>query len=205
MARYQVWILKRPETWQPASADDVPPEPGQPVEVLAETGDFLAALGRAVEHNAAADRREDRRWAAVVDPTSRGQIWPTARLCTPVAYKLAAVWWPAGWEPDSPLDVPQCAWKTEAQAAQDPMSRQRALATARALNRQSTDHAASMWYVVVAVENEPTGRTVSYDSSGTETAVGLRPLHVVRPDEGGKGDCSRCPAHALDCAAEAGI
>jgi len=81
------------------------------------------------------------------------------------------------------------------------MPYQRALATGAGLNRQSMDQAGAMWYVVIAVENEPVSHTVSYDPSGTETTVEVRRLHVVRPEEGGgKGDCSHCPAHAFDCA-----
>jgi hypothetical protein len=57
-----------------------------------------------------------------------------------------------------------------------------------------------MWYVLVAVENEPVSQTVAHDSSGTETTVAVRRLHVVRPEHGGKGDCSHCPAHSFDCA-----
>ena len=41
-----------------------------------------------------------------------------------------------------------------------------------------------MWYVVIAVENEPVLQTVPHDASGTETTVAVRRLHVVRPEEG---------------------
>jgi hypothetical protein len=73
----------------------------------------------------------------------------------------------------------------------------------RALNQQSMNHAATLWYVVLAVENEPISRTVSYDPAGTETTVEVCRLHVVRPEEGGgRGDCSHCPAHSMECAKE---
>ena len=200
MARYQVSIIQRPEAWRPASPDDVPPEPGERLEVLAEADELFAAVRRAIEHNLAPQREGDRRWAVVVDPESPGQAWPAGRLCTPVAYKLAAIWWPAGWEPGSPLDVPSCAFQAREEAGQEPTTYRRALATVRGLNRQSMDHAGAMWYVVVAVENEPISRTVSYDPSGAETTTEVRRLHVVRPEAGGgRGDCSYCPAHRLEC------
>jgi hypothetical protein len=57
-----------------------------------------------------------------------------------------------------------------------------------------------VWYVVVAVENEPVAQTVSFDASGTETTVVTRRLHVVRPEPGGGlGNCSHCPAHGMEC------
>jgi hypothetical protein len=57
-----------------------------------------------------------------------------------------------------------------------------------------------MMYAIMALENEPLSRSVSYDPSGTETTVQVRRLHLVRPEEGGAGDCSHCPARAFDCA-----
>ena len=77
------------------------------------------------------------------------------------------------------------------------------MATVQGLNRQAMNQPAAMWYVMLAVENEPVSQTVSYDPGGTETTVEVRRLHVVRPDEGGgRGDCSYCPAHELPCASE---
>jgi hypothetical protein len=51
----------------------------------------------------------------------------------------------------------------------------------------------------MAVENEPISQTVSCDPSGIETTVQVRRLHVIRPDGGGAGDCSYCPARSLQC------
>jgi hypothetical protein len=120
-----------------------------------------------------------------------------------LVYKVTATWWPSGWEPGSPLDVPNCAFKADDELGQEGTTYRRALATVRALNRQALDHAGSKWYVVVAVENEPISRTVSCDPSGTETSVEVRPMHVVRPEEGGsRGDCAYCPAHGLQCSGE---
>ncbi|MFH1268686.1 MAG: hypothetical protein ABIK89_23415 [Planctomycetota bacterium] len=202
MARYQVSIIETPEGWEPASPDDVPPEPGSPREVLAEADDLFEAVRQAIAHNESPERKNQRSWAVVSEPGSLGRVWRGARLCTPLGYKVTAIWWPSGWEPDSPLDVPNCVWKAQGGSGQEPtMTYQRALATVEGLNRQSMDQAGAMWYVVIAVENEPVSHTVSYDPSGTETTVEVRRLHVVRPEEGGgKGDCSHCPAHAFDCA-----
>jgi hypothetical protein len=202
MARYQVSIIERPEDWVPASPDDVPPEPGAVLDALAETDGLFPAVRLAIDHNRSPDRQKDRRWAVVIEPGRPGPTWPSARICTPVAYKVASIWWPTGWEPDSPLDVPNCVWLEESGTGHGPMPYRRALATVRALNRQSMDHAATTWYVLVAVENEPVSERAAYDASGTETTVAVRRLHVVRPERGGKGDCSHCPAHSLDCVNE---
>jgi len=203
MVRYLVSIVERPDGWGPAAPDDVPPRPGEPVESLGEADALFPAVRQAVDFNQSPDRQQDRRWAVVVEPGARGRIWPYARLCTPLAYKVAAVWWPTGWEPGSPLDVPNCVWQAESGSGAGPMPYRRAVATVRALNRQSLDRAGTMWYVLVAVEHEPVSQTVAYDASGTETTVAVRRLHVVRPESGGgKGDCTHCPAHSFDCARE---
>ena len=201
MGRYRVSIIERPEGWEPASPDDAPPKPGPPLDALAEVDELFAAVRQAIQHNQSPDRASDRRWAVVVEPECVGRKWPGGgRLCTPLAYKVAAIWWPTGWEPASPLHLPNCVFRAPSTGPQQPMSYQRALATARGLNRQSMDQAATLWYVVLAVENEPLSQTTSYDPAGVETTVEVRRLHVVRPEQGGKGDCSLCPAHGLDCA-----
>lgn len=202
MAKYQVSIIERSQAWQPASPDDVPADPGKPLEVLSEHDTLFAAVRRAVEHNQADQRKSDRRWAVVVEPGSLGRIWRNARLATPLAYKVTGIWWPEGWEPKSPLDVPNCVWRTQGEVNDLPLTYAQAVATLRGLNQQSLDRLSPLWYVVVAVENEPISQTVSYDPAGTETTVQVRRLHVVRPEEGGRGDCSHCPASSFQCARE---
>jgi hypothetical protein len=133
-------------------------------------------------------------------PGTVGRSSLRARLCTPLAYKVAALWWPTGWEPQSPLDVPNCAWKAHGDPDPKPLSYAQATAIVRGLNEQGMTHAGAMWYVVIAVENEPVLQTISHDASGTETTVEVRRLHVVRPEEGsGPGDCSHCPAGSIPC------
>jgi hypothetical protein len=200
MAGYQVALIEKPEGWEAATPDDSPPNPGALGQVIAESDDLFGAVRRAIQHNEAPQRRDDRRWAVVVQRGSLGRTWPPARLCTPVVYKVTAIWWPVGWDPNSPLDVPNCVWRAHGQTAEEAMTYPRALATMRSLNQQSIDHSGTMWYVVVAVENEPISRTVTYDPSGTETTVEVRRLHVIRSETGRRGDCSHCPAHGFDCA-----
>ncbi len=202
MAKYQVSIIEFPPQWEPQRADDVPAQPGTPLEVLATEEEIFDAVKKAIDFNETARREKSPRWAVVVEPGCLGQTWAGARLCTPLVYKVTAIWWPAGWEPQSPLDVPNCVWKAQGESDHEEMDYPQALATVRALNRQSLDQAGTMWYVVIAVENEPISRSVSYDPSGTETTVAIRRLHVVRSEEGGKGDCSLCPASSFDCAKE---
>jgi hypothetical protein len=202
MAKYEISLIQRPPGWQPAGPDDVPAEPGRPLEVLGQADNVFAAVRQAIEYNQAADRQQSERWAVVVEPGVFGRYWRHARLCTPLVYKVAAIWWPAGWEPQSPIDVPNCVWRAQGEMDQDRLTYPQALATVRGLNQQSMNHAAAMWYVIIAMENESISQTVSLDPAGTETTVQVRRLHVVRPESGGKGDCSYCPAHSFQCAKE---
>ena len=198
MGVYQVALIDRPQGWQPRCPDDVPPEARHPREVVDEFDDFFPAVRRTIERNETADRG---RWAVVVEKNSIGKTWPRARLCTPVRYKVTAIWWPQGWEPQDPLDVPNCVFRAQGEIGDETFSYCEALAAVRRLNRQVIDQAGAMWYVVVAVENEPLSQSYSYDPAGTETLVEIRRLHVVHPAEGGgKGDCTHCPAHAFQCA-----
>lgn len=108
-------------------------------------------------------------------------------------YQVTAVWWPEGWEPRSPLDVPNCLARAPEPCAISPaMDCKRALAAARGLNRQNMDHPGVTWYVVTEVEEE------------TDRAAGAdRPLRALGPVEGsGRGDCSHCPAREFPCSAE---
>jgi hypothetical protein len=199
MPHYEVVLIDRPGGWKPGSADDVPPSVQKPREVLCRTDDLREAVGRAVEHNREAEAAQSPRWAVVVEPGSRGRTWPAARLCTPLGYKVAAIWWPEGWEPESPLDVPGCLFRSQGDLDKPAMSYRRAAATVRSLNRQCMAQPGTTWYVVVAVENEPVSQTVSFDAAGTETKVEVRRVHLLRPEQGGRGNCSHCPAQSLPC------
>ena len=201
MAKYQVAIINRPPNWTPECADDVPLELNGPVDVLTHSDDLFDAVSQAMEHNESAAAQHRGRWAVVIEPASPGRVWPAARLCTPIIYKVTAIWWPDGWEPDSPLDVPNCAWQPQGPAGGEQwLGYPQAEATVLGLNRQSMDHPGTTWHVVVAVENEAVSRLVSYDPGGTETTVEVRRMHVIRPEQGGHGNCSHCPAHAFQCA-----
>lgn len=203
MARYLVSMVQRPTQWKPVSWDDAPPETGKARGILGESDDLFVAVRLAVEHNETAEQHRDVAWGVVLEQGTPGRICAGGRLCTPLTYRVAAIWWPTGWEPLSPLDVPNCVWKAHNELGQERLSYPQALATVQGLNRQCMDHPGSMWYVLVAVENEPVSETVSCDAAGTETTVIVRRLHVIRPEsEGGKGDCSCCPAHDYPCAQE---
>ena len=202
MAKYEISLIQRPAGWRPDGPDDAPAELGRPLDVLGQADNVFAAVRQAIDYNQAAEREKSDRWAVVVEPGSFGRYWRHARLCTPLTYKVAAIWWPAGWEPQSPLDVPNCVWRAQGELDQDRLTYSQALATIRGLNQQSMNHAGAVWYVIMAVENESISQTVSLDPAGTETTVQVRRLHVVRPESGGKGDCSYCPAHSFECAKE---
>jgi hypothetical protein len=199
MAQYQIATVTRPENWQPDCADDVPLELAGPVEMLAESDDLLSAVEQAVAHNESEEARRRKRWAVVVEPGGHGRIWPAARLCTPLTYKVTAIWWPEGWTPHTPLDVPNCVWQDQGKAGGQWLDYAQAEAAVRGLNQQCMNTPGATWYVVVAVENEPFSQTVSYDPSGMETSVEVRRIHVIRPKDGGTGDCAYCPARDFPC------
>ncbi len=199
MAKYQVAVIRRPEKWNPECLDDVPLQLQGPVDLLAESENLFEAVDWTMAHNESDEAKQRGRWAVVVEPGGTGRIWPAARVCTPIAYRIAALWWPDGWEPQSPLDVPHCAWQARQNAGAACLGYPEAEATVLALNRQCMDHPGAVWHVVMAIENEAVSRTTSYDSVGTETTVEVRRMHVVHPASGGHGECSHCPAHALEC------
>jgi hypothetical protein len=198
--KYQVAIIKRPKNWTPECLDDVPLDLAGPFEMLTTSDDLFEAVDRAMEHNESPEAARRGRWAIVVEPGSVGRLLPSARICTPIIYKVTAIWWPDGWEPGSPLDVPNCVWQAREQTGGEWLSYPQAEATVMALNRQCMDHPGATWHVVVALENEAVSRTITYDPSGTETTVEVRHLHVIRPEQGGRGDCANCPAHHFPCA-----
>jgi hypothetical protein len=200
MGQYQAAIISRPSNWEPACSDDVPLELDGPVAVLGQWDDLFEAVNRAIEHNESEEALRRGRWAVVVEPGSLGRVWPAARLCTPLSFKVTSIWWPDGWEPKTPLDVPNCVWQSQGQQAGEWLSYQQAEATVRGLNQQCLDNPSTIWYVIMAVENEAISQTISYDASGTETTVEVRRIHVIRPKEGGRGDCTHCPAHDFQCA-----
>ena len=121
MAQYQTVIVRCPTDWEPASLDAVPGEPGKPLELLGQFDDLFTAVRQAVEHNRLTQSGENRTWAVVIEPGVPGRIWSEARLCTPLAYKVAAIWWPAGWEPQTASDVPNCVWKAQGDVGQEPL------------------------------------------------------------------------------------
>jgi len=199
MAKYQVALIARPAEWTPEGPDDVPPQPGPLGEVIGENDDLFCAVRAAIAANEQAAANGPS-WAVVVERGARGRQWPQARLCTPITYKVTAIWRPEGWEPGSALDVPNCIWKSHNRVAAQPLRYNQALETIRGLNQQNMDLVGDMWYVLMAVENEPVSQTISYDSSGSETTMEVRRLHVIRPEHGGRGDCTHCPAHSFHCA-----
>jgi len=203
MSRYQVLIVDAPADWGAKSLDDMPQNPGEPLETLGEADDVFAAVRQAIDYNEKAKQAASHRWAVVVEPGTVGRTWCHARVCTPLCYKVISIWWPGGWEPTSPLDVPNCVWKSQGDEGRQCLTYLQAVAIVRGLNQQSMNHAGTMWYVIVAVENEPVSQSVSLDAAGTETTVEIRRLHVVRPETGAsRGDCSLCPAHSFSCAKE---
>ncbi len=207
MPTYQTVLIGRPKDWQPRQPDDVPPGAksllGQ-AEVLCQGPELFEALQRAIDEYRRAMAEGLDRWALVVEtPGDEAVTLMDARLCMPVEYAIAAVWWPGGWEPSSPLDVPNCILQAHAESGRRLSSYRQAVAAMVALNRQCMAQPGTSWYVVVAIEAGAISKTVSWDAAGTETTALVRRLHVVRPERGGRGDCAFCPAHALPCCGQA--
>ncbi len=200
MPEYEVCIVHRPSGWQASSPDDTPRQLSDPVERLGRFDSVLSAVQRATEYNQHPDRKSDQRWAVVVDPAGSSRRWDHGRVCTPLKYRIASVWWPTGWEPSGPMDVPNCVLHAQSDPHDEPCSYDRALTLVRALNQQCIDQASPFWYVVVADEAEPLSRTITFDSSGVETTVEVKRFHVVRSDPDGRGRCTECPARQFDCA-----
>ncbi|MGO8689789.1 MAG: hypothetical protein ACLQLG_09145 [Thermoguttaceae bacterium] len=113
-------------------------------------------------------------------------------------YVVTSVWWPDGWEPTTPLDVPKCLSPVQEQTAGGRMTYQQAVATVRGLNQQNMDHPGTSWFVVAKVKDEPAA------PAGREAAsIDAGRLEVVEAVEGGgRGDCSHCPAQHLPCATQ---
>jgi len=162
---------------------------------------LFTALDRAIEHNESAEAQRRGRWAVVVEPGGIGRVWPNARSARRWFTKSPAIWWPDGWEPNFAAGrAPNCVWKSQEQVGGQWLAYPQAEATMLALNRQCMDRPGATWHVVVAIENEAVSRTVSHDPSGAETTVEVRRMHVIRPEQGGHGECLHCPAHAFQCA-----
>ena len=68
-------------------------------------------------------------------------------------YVVTSVWWPDGWEPTTPLDVPKCLSPVQEQTAGGRMTYQQAVATVRGLNQQNMDHPGTSWFVVAKVKD----------------------------------------------------
>jgi hypothetical protein len=119
-------------------------------------------------------------------------------------YQIVSVWWPDGWEPQGPLDVPRCLLPSEAHLDDAPkMPFEQAVATLRGLNRQNMDHPGTSWCVLAEVGGQDSARgtleVVQVAGSGGTTEE----VRIVKPVEGGgRGDCSHCPAQHLPCAQE---
>lgn len=199
MAVYRVLTTECPPDWNPVGWDDCPPRPAEPQADLGEYKNLFAAVQAAIAYNQAACAENARQWAVVCEVDALGKIWRGLRICTPLRYKIASIWWPAGWEPLSPFDVPLCVSRTQGTLQDELLTYDQALATMKGLNQQAMDRASTTWYVMIAVENEPVSRSISYDPAGLQTTVEIRKIHIAMPEEGGRGDCSHCPARGLDC------
>ena len=112
------------------------------------------------------------------------------------AYLVTTVWWPDGWEPSTPLDVPKCLAQAREQVPNEPLTYEQAVATVRGLNQQNMDHPGATWYVVAMVKGQPVS-----PADGGRAMINAGQLEVVELPEGAsRGDCSHCPASSFPCA-----
>lgn len=110
--------------------------------------------------------------------------------------QIATIWWPDGWEPTGPLDVPNCLLPAKNPVTGPILDYRQAEAMVQALNRQCIDSPGTVWYVILAAK-EPAEVA---SSERTDASVAEFASRVVRPPRGTAGDCSCCPAHNLPCA-----
>lgn len=200
MTQYSAVLIDRPDGWTPRSLDDVPPAPGVLKETIAEDEVFFDVVRAAMDYNGRMLEEDGRRWAVVVQKGCKGLTWDEARLCTPLRYQIATIWWPSGWEPQSPLDVPACVCQEQDSIEDRRLTYRQAVATVEGLNRQAMDRAGAQWYAIVVAENEPVSRSVTFDPPCRQTTVEVRLLHVAEPSPGaGRGNCEHCPARAVEC------
>jgi len=116
-------------------------------------------------------------------------------------YQVTPVWWPDGWEPCDPLDVPRCIRPARPPDGPGPqMDYRQAVAAVHGLNRQCLDHPGATWYVVSEAEDPPATAAAGPDIAGVLAGAAEPPLRVLFPEGGGRGDCSHCPAHGHPCA-----
>ena len=212
MPKYEIVTVACPDGWQATRIDDVPPELGSAEidnkrEPIGRAENLEAAIRQVAEFNEKSPTERNNRWAVLVEPGIPGRRWNDARLCTPITYRVMSIWWPEGWAPRHPSDVPNCAWRardTQTDAGSErTLTYAQATATVRGLNQQVIDQAGEQWYVVTAAENEAVSQTILRTPMGTETTTEVRRLYVLRPQSpDGRGDCSHCPAHCSECAVE---
>lgn len=103
-------------------------------------------------------------------------------------YQVATIERPHDWDPRGPLDLPDQPPEIKASFADKALTFSQAVATVRSLNRQVIDRTGTTWYVIVALENEPVGRTAPCHSAESESAAEHQPYHVVRLEESGGQD-----------------
>jgi hypothetical protein len=113
------------------------------------------------------------------------------------SYQVVSIWWPDGWEPQTPLDVPKCIRPLDPPASAATFTYQQAVASVSGLNRQNMAQPGTGWHVVTADDAGPV------PEGGVLVEGAPEGLHVVRAAGGTGGDCSRCPAHDFPCAKQA--
>lgn len=115
-------------------------------------------------------------------------------------YRVGTIGWPDGWEPEGPLDVPNCILAPKTAVCNPLLAYGQAETIVHSLNRQCIDAPGTVWYVVVAETDASVSQISDADPGGQRTSIAVDPSRVIRPQRGTAGDCSCCPAHNLPCA-----
>lgn len=119
MAKYQVSLVERPANWQPKSPDDVPPQPGRLLSVLASADDVFSAVRQAIGYNQSSAAESAGHWAVVVEPGTLGRTWPVLGYVRPWPTK----WLPSGGPQDgSPLRRWMCPTASRAPKESQPIN-----------------------------------------------------------------------------------
>lgn len=177
---YRVSVVELPPEWEPASFDDSPGDL-RCVEDIGRHDTIEAALAQVIEFNRENAEVGTPRWAVAFEAPSRGRS--AYRVCTPLSYRLVHIHWPEGWEPKSPLDVPDCAWRDQSDTSME-YEFDAAVEAVRSLNEaHMLEPSCERWTLLVAIECEPLHTSTFCDYLGTETSLTVRRLHVIRPSE----------------------
>ncbi len=181
---FRVSLVEFPEDWEPGSLDDSP-DGLRCTEDIGHHDLLEDALEQSLDFNEQSIHGDRSKWAVIFETPVRGRL--NFRVCTPLSYRIVHVHWPQEWTPESPLDVPDCAWRDQSDSNAE-FTFDEGLDALKSLNEAHLmEPSCERWSIMVAVECEPVHTSMYCDHLGTETTMTVRRLHVIRPVESNEG------------------